>query len=150
MPQRLLTRIPDISRLCIFVLIFSIAFAGCSRKGPAIAPVKGRVLLDGRPLTTGSVITLPTAGRGAKSFIQHDGTFQLGTFGATDGAIVGEHKVAVVAYERPASAGPESGNGKLLVPQKYTNPESSGLTLDVPPGGKDDVEINLTSVGQKK
>jgi hypothetical protein len=63
---------------------------------------------------------------------------------------VGEHKVAVVAYERPASAGPESGNGKLLVPQQYTNPESSGLTLDVPPGGKDDVEINLTSVGQKK
>src|SRR5947207_1522504 len=139
MPQRLLTRLSDISPLWVFVLVFSTSFVGCSRKGPVIAPVKGRVLLDGQPMTTGSVITLPTAGRGAKSFIQRDGTFQLGTFGATDGAIVGAHKVAVVAYDRPANAGPESGNGKLLVPQQYTNPESSGLAIDVPPEGNNDV-----------
>jgi hypothetical protein len=150
MPQRLSTAIADISWLCIVVLAFSIAFVGCTRKGPAIAPVKGRVLLDGQPLTTGSVITLPTAGRGAKSFIQRDGAFQLGTFGANDGAIVGEHKVAVVAYDRPANAGPESGNGKLLVPQQYTNPESSGLAIDVPPEGNNDVVISLTSASQRK
>jgi hypothetical protein len=132
-------------RLCVLAFVLFASASGCSKKGPAIAHVKGRVLLNGQPLTTGSVITIPTAGRGAKSFIQTDGAFELGTFAASDGAIVGEHKVGVVAYDRPANAGPESNNGKLLVPQRYVNPESSGLKIDVKANEPNIPTLELTS-----
>jgi len=129
----------------IMACLLLAAGSGCSKKGPTIVPVQGRVLLNGQPLTTGSVITIPAAGRGAKGFIQPDGSFQLGTYTARDGAIVGPHRTAVVAYDRPANAGPESGNGKLLVPQRYVNPESSGLNIDVKAGEPNTPTIELTS-----
>lgn len=149
MPPRPSTWESYSSQLCLIVLVFSATCVGCSRTGSPVAKVKGRVLLDGKPMSMGSVVTLPTAGRGAKAFIQHDGSFQLGTYAAADGALIGTHKAAVVAYEQPAHAGPESGNGKLLVPKKYINPESSGLTIEVPTGGITDVVLELSSAGDK-
>ncbi len=118
---------------------------GCGQKGPTTAPVEGRVLLNGQPLTTGNVLTIPDAGRGAKGPIQPDGSFQLGTFKTEDGAIVGTHKVAVVAYNLPANAGPEAASGTLLVPQRYTNPESSELTIEVKAGEVNTSTLELTS-----
>ena len=51
----------------------------------------------------------------------------------------------VVAYDRAANAGPESGNGKLLVPQRYVNPESSGLKIDVKAGEENTPTLKLTT-----
>ncbi len=130
--------------------VIALTSVGCGPKRPNIAPVKGHVLFDGQPLTTGSLATMPKAGRGAKGVINSDGTFELSTFGKGDGATIGRHKVAVAAFESSAKAGPESGNGKLLVPERYTNPESSGLTIDVQPGGNYDVVLELTSKEDKK
>ncbi|MFO0790069.1 MAG: hypothetical protein U0805_11495 [Pirellulales bacterium] len=122
------------SRSAVVILpLLAFAFVvatGCGRGSASTAKVIGSVTLDGKPLTTGNVITLPTAGRGARGPIKSDGTFELGTFSKTDGAMVGVHKVAVVAYES-TKRGPEGGDGKLLVPQRYTNPETSGLTIEV-------------------
>jgi hypothetical protein len=132
------------------VIVLVPACIGCHKSGPAIAPVKGKVLLDGKPMTKGTVITMPAAGRGAKSPIASDGSFQIGTFTKTDGAIVGTHRAAVVAYEPPPNAGPESPFGTLLVPKKYISPEASGLTIDVPPEGKNDVVLNLTTAPEPK
>ena len=115
-----------------------------------MAPVKGKVLLDGRPLTTGNVGTIPTAGRGAHGDIQADGTFELFTYSKNDGALLGKHKVGVVAYDSTGHKGPESPYGKLLVPQRYTNPETSGFTIDVQPSGNDDVVFELTTKNQPK
>src|SRR5688572_2871703 len=107
--------------LPIALLSFAaVAFAGCQPKSNTV-PVRGRVLLDGKPLAQGMIATLPSAGRGANGRIQPDGTFELRTFGKNDGATIGVHKVAVVAYDAPANAGPESGSGKLLVPKRYTS-----------------------------
>lgn len=118
--------------------------AGCGQSGPATAPVKGKVTLDGQPLKTGRVITLPEAGRGANSLIAADGTFELSTFGERDGATLGKHKIGVVAYEATGS-GPESGNGRSLVPERYNNPETSNLTIDVKAGGDNFAELSLTT-----
>jgi hypothetical protein len=115
-----------------------------------MAPVKGKVLLDGQPLTVGSVNTLPTAGRGAHGDIQSDGSFQLRTFAKNDGALVGRHKVSVSAYDSTGPKGPESPYGRLLVPQRYTNPESSGLTIDVQPSGNDNVVVEVTTEDQPR
>jgi hypothetical protein len=115
-----------------------------------MAPVKGKVLLDGRPLATGNVGTIPAAGRGAHGDIQADGTFELYTYAKRDGALIGKHKVGVVAYDSTGPKGPESPYGKLLVPQRYTNPESSGFTIDVQSGGNDNVVLEMTTKNQPK
>ena len=95
-----------------------------------MAPVEGKVLLNGQPMTAGRVMTTPPSGRGANGIIQVDGTFELKTHNVGDGALVGTHTVAVVAYEGKAT-GPEAGPGKLLVPQRYINDMTSGLTIEV-------------------
>jgi hypothetical protein len=132
------------------LLLLSLLFAGCGPKHPQMAPVKGKVLIDGQPLTFGSVGTLPPSGRGAHGEIQPDGTFELFTYGKHDGALVGLHKVSVAAYEQSGKKDPESGYGKLMTPKKYGDPQSSGLTIDVQPGGNYDVVLELTSKDQKK
>jgi hypothetical protein len=123
-------------------LITTVCCAGCDR-GPDLAPVEGRVLLDDKPLTTGHVGTIPTAGRGAHADIGPDGTFSLHTFGSNDGALLGTHKVSVAAYDMSGPRDPESGYGKMLVPQKYANPETSGFVIEVPPEGLENVELKL-------
>lgn len=123
---------PMPSLRCLTILLASVSFLGCRDK-PSVAPVKGKVLLDGQPLTKGSVLTMPSAGRGANGAIGPDGSFELSTFGQRDGAKIGRHKVAVVAFEH-SDSGPEANLGKLLVPKRYTNPETSELTIDVAAG----------------
>jgi hypothetical protein len=117
--------------------------AGCGSKS-SLARVRGKVLLDDKPLAAGSIVTIPESGRGAHGAIA-DGEFELGTFGNNDGALPGVHKVAVVAYESAAGQGAESGTGKLLVPQHYTSPESSGLTIEVKAGEVNEPTLKLTS-----
>jgi hypothetical protein len=141
MPPNLPKRV-DILLLSAFLL--ASFCAGCGRHAANIAPVKGVVTLDGKPLKIGTVITIPNAGRGARGFIQPDGSFELGTYGKTDGALLGSHRVGVVAYEG-TNLGPESNNAKLIVPKRYTNPESSGLTIEVKPDGDNTPELKLTS-----
>jgi hypothetical protein len=137
-------RIPQIAALAILTLC-----AGCGQSGPATAPVKGKVTLDGQPLTTGRVITLPEADRGANGLIAPDGTFELSTFSDRDGATLGKHKVGVVAFEATAG-GPESPTGRSLVPERYNNPETSNLTIDVKVGGDNFAELSLTSKAPTK
>jgi hypothetical protein len=125
--------------------LFLVVAAGCGPKRPPMAPVKGKVILDGQPLTKGNVSTVPDAGRGAHGDIQPDGTFELYTYRAKDGALVGKHKVAVAAYDASAGKGPESEYGKLLVPKHYTNYETSGLTIDVKDSEPNTPTLELTS-----
>src|SRR5262245_14795346 len=96
---------------------------GCAKSTPATAPVKGKVTLNGQPLTSGTVITIPEAGRGARGEIGADGSFELQTFEKKkDGAVIGSHKVGVVAV-MVGGKGPEGGYGKSLIPSRYNNPE---------------------------
>jgi hypothetical protein len=128
----------------ILRLLFAAVCTGCGQS-PALAPVKGKVLLNGKPLNSGSVGTIPSAGRGSHGDIQADGTFELHTYSMHDGALLGKHKVAVAAYQDTGAKGPESGYGKLTVPERYTNPESSGLTIDVKEGEVNTPTLELTS-----
>jgi hypothetical protein len=132
------------------LILLAVLFVGCGRGNPAVAPVRGKVLLDGQPLRTGMVNTLPKAGRGSHGEIQSDGSFQLHTFGRNDGAMIGPHKVSVAVFDTKGPRSPENPYGKLLVPQRYTNPETSELTIDVDSGGLDSVVLELTSKEQKK
>lgn len=131
--------------LCSATAFCALICGGCGHKGPTVAPVKGKVLLNGQPLSTGRVITLPSGGRGATGNIRSDGTFELWTFGENDGATIGTHKVGVSAFAPKSGGGAESGNGKSLVPARFMNPETSGLTVEVKASGDNAPELKLTS-----
>lgn len=124
---------------------------GCSSH-PAVAPVSGKVTLDGEPLRFGSVMfQAVSGGQPATGTIQQDGTFSLSTFSSDDGAIVGQHRVRVVCYSsqdpsRPEASGPAGDSlGQLLIPEKYTSLGASGLTADVPADGLSGHQIALES-----
>lgn len=120
---------------------FCIVLAGCGGgNGLTTAPVKGKVLVNGQPLSHGTISFRPEAGSPATGEIRPDGTFTLTTFKPGDGAIVGTHEVLVVATERdagtipPPQPGEEVVMGKSIIPQKYTSFSTSGLTADVVAG----------------
>ena len=143
MPSKFI-RVDRLRCYCIaFLVVSGFACEGCGSKSP-LATVRGKVELNGRPLASGNVMTLPKGGRGARAAILN-GEFELGTFGKNDGALIGIHKVAVVAFEEGHSTGPEAKVGKLLVPERYTNPESSGLSIEVKADGPNEPVLELTS-----
>lgn len=126
------------------LIVSGVAFAGCKPKSAPLARVQGKVEFDGRPLASGFVITIPQGGRGAKGAIVN-GEFELSTFGDKDGALIGTHQAAVVAYENSKASGPEVNKGKALVPQRYTSPTTSELTIEVKAGEVNTPTLKLTS-----
>jgi hypothetical protein len=100
--------------------------------------VTGKVLYNGKPLEFGTIAFQPPSGQPARGDIQPDGTFTLSTYRLNDGVVLGKHKVRVACYEsqRPGTVKPpgEQSLGKLLIPQKYTFFEQSGLSAEVHEG----------------
>ena len=72
----------------------------------------------------------PISGRGT---IQPDGTFRLSTFAENDGAIEGDHQVAI--QPPPPPSGLDRDRVRRLPPppfdEKYMDFETSGLTITV-------------------
>ncbi len=140
------------SFLCARLLVGSLAVlgvsAGCSAKPTNLGQVEGIVRLNGKPLTAGKVRFLPESGRGAIGTIQPDGTFTLGTFADADGALVGHHQVAIIAYEPGKVGRPDpavrGSTLKPLVPERYLATGTSNLTFDVQ-AGPNHAEFDLTS-----
>jgi hypothetical protein len=121
---------------------------GCGNSNSKLAPVQGIVRLDGKPLASGKVLFQPAAGRGATGAIRSDGTFTLGTYSESDGAIIGQHQVAVVAMQSGSAGRPDPTaqrtSLKPLVPEKYLAVGTSGLTFEVK-AGANNAEIDLTT-----
>jgi len=131
--------------------------SGCRPSGdaPPLARISGVVLLDGQPLTHGSVQFTPdrargTSGRMALGKIGPDGHFTMTTQSEGDGVQVGFHKVGIQCFEQAANGQSEAGGPppkppKSLVPEKYTDPETSGLTIEVHAGSNQDALFELKS-----
>ncbi len=118
-----------------------LAGCGSSDRLPT-APVRGKVIYNGKPLEFGAVLFVPEKGKSAEGLIQSDGTFVLSTYGTRDGAVIGKHKVAIICNEtqRPGfkpPPGQEMPAGKPLIPEKYMNYETSGLTAEVTKGSNE-------------
>ena len=118
-------------RACWFILaaaLLSSCWSCGSDAGQFVGqtvPVKGKVTYKGKPLTQGEVVFEPDGGTGREAHgkIQEDGTFELTTFKAGDGASPGTHRVAV------------SGTSKKdAVPSKYKNTSSSKTEVEVAEG----------------
>jgi hypothetical protein len=129
---------------------------GCS-DGPRLAPVRGTVTLDGKPLDHG-MVTFETPGhRSAVACIVNGEILGATTFKLNDGVPVGTPKIAVtsisqVDMSRKPGTTPEEifknqdiyMGGKSLIPAMYNDPATSGLTAEVPAGGAT-IELRLVS-----
>lgn len=141
-----MSRLPLPARAIVLSLL-TLLPAGCSRGGPELVKVTGRVqYADGRPVTAASIVFTPDgrvsgdrpAGEGADqlgatSLLAEDGTFSLRSYPHGDGAMVGRYKVTV-------SLG-RGANTKALA--EYTRVSTTKLKVDVPPQGLTDLVITL-------
>ena len=125
-------------------------FFGCGQNGDLIVPVSGIVTMDGMPVEGASVMLIPEAGRPATGRTNAQGEFRMTTLSNYDGAIVGRHRVTVSLVKLPAKPmdyeladSPQSLTLlEHMVPQRYTDPDTSGLTVDVV-RGMEPISLNL-------
>jgi len=133
----------------LVVMLVGVGLIGCSG-GPALPktiPVSGVVKLKGQPVKNASVGFLPVnRGRPAVGSTDAGGNFRLTTFKTGDGAIPGDYKVTITAYEQNPGEVGEGGvidekiaakPRKWRVPEKYSNSSTSGLKASVSPSSKE-------------
>lgn len=133
------TRIGRLGAAWLFACVLA---TGCN-PGPEMAPVTGTVSFRGKPLAYGTVMFQHSSGgQPAVGEIQADGSFTMMTPGQGEGVRVGSQLVRVTSYEGndPAKAktlgSGEPVLGRSLIPLKYSSFGSSGLTVEVKPGGE--------------
>lgn len=81
----------------LLAVITMVGATGCGKSHPPVAEVRGIVSYQGRPVAGGRVMFLPNGGgKQGLGTIQPDGSYQLGTFGTVDGALVGKHHAMLV------------------------------------------------------
>jgi len=131
---------------------------GCSKapEGPKLSVVKGKVIYKGEPVPNATVTFIPTQGPTAVGRTDTSGAFELTTTGQP-GAVEGAHKVTVRAVEGGASAenveigskeyealmSGQAPKEKWLIPEKFGNPDQSGLTQNVTAGQENTLTIDL-------
>lgn len=143
-------RHPRAYAAALIVAVIYGATIGCTKGDRvAVVPVSGKVLLDGQPLAFGAVTFQPMRGQPATGTIQPDGSFKLSTYRENDGAAVGQHHVKITCYrsQDPAvkRSGPNESLGESLVPARYTNFDTSGLTVAVLADGNSPFVFELKS-----
>lgn len=120
---------------------------GCSKQ--KIAPVSGRILLNGKPLPKASVTFTPVGtkdnmepGPSSAGKTDADGRYTLELIGQDGkGAMVGKHKVRIALMsELPTSEDRPEPLGQI--PLKYNG--QTILEFDVPAGGSDAANFDLT------
>lgn len=124
---------------------------GCSSGDRALAPVTGKVTLDGKPLSGGGVTFQPiaaagstSAGRGSVAYCDGEGNFTLKTIDGHPGAVVGAHRVRIYGPRNKIASADDTSSGATaeIVPAIYNI--QSTLTFDVPVDGSDDADFELT------
>jgi hypothetical protein len=120
--------------VCLTVLI--VFSAGCAQR-VKLGRVSGRVTYKGQPVPNGAITFLPSpSGPPATAAIRSDGTYALQTPDVGDGAVLGKHAVMITALRVGPAMGPEEKDPlpPPIIPVKYGNTSTSGLTAEVQEG----------------
>jgi len=125
---------------------------GCARgdRSP-LGDVTGSVTYQGQPLQSGTIVFEVSGARPANGKIVAGKIAEVTTYDPDDGVPVGQARIAVFATEpagssAPAAAPPDPGGGmppaedymgadaRSLIPERYNDPATSGLTWEIKPG----------------
>ena len=145
--------------LCALIAVGLLSGCGGGQPGadrPAVVPVKGLVLYDGKPVEGAMVVFQPEKHEhGAAGLTDANGAFRLRTFSPDAGAVPGEFKVSIRKTQTRASGGgaeaddAEHPEGQAvetwLLPKNYSNPATSGLTATVTEGGPNEFKFELSN-----
>ena len=130
----------------------SVAVLGC---GPSVnvervAPASGVLTFKGKALDGYKVTFNPGENRRAATAITDaNGKFKLGTNKEGDGAAVGKHRVAIsfISEQVTGEAGKEvfkTLTPKQKISKDYENASTSGIEIEIPSAGNNQIEITLT------
>lgn len=114
------------------------ALAGCAKSGPSVAPVHGRVTLDGQPLPDAGVVFKASGMGTSGGRTDKDGNYTLIFRRGVMGAPIGMNEVTILE-DTQVTHRPQR------VPARYN--ESSTLQHEVNPG---DNEINFELTTEEK
>ena len=142
-----------------FALGLGLFLIGC-RSDDRVAAVTGVVTLDDKPIAEASVTFMPKeGGRPAFGVTDASGKYELTTFEEGDGALIGNHIVTILAVDEKVSdkavaAAEEHGSlsefmqpqakQKWIVPERYSEQDTSGLSFDVRRGEQNRADFPLT------
>jgi hypothetical protein len=137
-------------RMLLLVLLLPLA-GGCG--SAKIAPVSGRVTLNGKPLPNASVTFAPVGGKenqepgpSSAGKTDADGRYTLELIGQEgSGAMIGKHKVRIALLSEMDTSDDRPERLKQL-PLEFNG--QTTLTFEVPPGGTDAADFNLTVKGR--
>ena len=152
-------------------LLLLIVAIGCSG-GKKTVKVEGVIKVDGKPEAGLQVkfVNQEKGGRDADGTTDENGVFHLSTFNTNDGAMPGSYKVTIAKFKtsegsssvvdpsRPdnvrkamqgfaGNQGKGGGPPKTLLPEIYSNADSTPLKFQIPYDGK--IEIEISSKGGK-
>ncbi|MEM7314373.1 MAG: carboxypeptidase-like regulatory domain-containing protein [Planctomycetota bacterium] len=146
-------------RTIVIAAVFSVSvLSGCGSS--KTGSVTGKVTLDGQPVSEASIAFRPKdGGRMSTGETNAQGEYTLTCYERGDGAIPGDHVVTVTKFEESKVKVPEGADElavefaaskkrqpktKWLVPEKYSEKETSGLTFTVE-RGRNTADFDLKS-----
>jgi hypothetical protein len=119
-------------RICVSILLILLPL--CGGCGPNVG-LGGKVTFsdDGSPLAVGSVVFLKGS-LISRGDLQPNGTYVVGSLSDKDGLPPGTYMVYVSGAEKiiiPPGKTEDDAYREPLIDSKFTQPETSGLTLEV-------------------
>ncbi|WP_145034780.1 hypothetical protein [Caulifigura coniformis] len=115
--------------------------------------MKGKITYKGEALHVGSIMFVPEAGgKTAVANISKDGEYVLGSYEDDDGAILGKHRIMIIALTAPGGTGlPEDfikakGGAEAqvsVIPEKFSDDKTSKLVAEVK-DGENTIDIVLS------
>lgn len=118
-----------LAALVLSPLTLALTFGSPREPEPVTSPVTGRLTIAGRP--PGDIFICLDAGTAGNhegfSWMHADGTFRIGNMRWFEGGVEPGH---YRAHLYTMAGGPD-------IPEKYRDPKTSGIELDVAPGWND-------------
>lgn len=130
-----------------WLCLLTVLAAGCDTGTDVRVPVRGKVCFQGVPLASGLIVFSPDPARGggplAQAEVRADGAYDLRTEDGA-GAVPGWYRVTVVALQaQMPTPGQPFAVPISLLPDKYRDPELSGLVREVKAGRDNRIDFNL-------